>query len=164
MNAVFSPQENLLAWYRNLSRGSLARISEFYTEDAFFKDPFNEFRSRDMIVLVFEHMFDTLENPRFVITDVISNSITNNITNTGTNALTGSGPDKQKTFLIWDMEFSLQGKAMKIHGCSHLVFASDGRVEYHRDYWDAAEELYEKLPLLGWLMKRLKRKLQITQG
>ena len=26
----------------------------------------------------------------------------------------------------------------------------------HRDYWDAAEELYEKLPLLGALMRWLK--------
>jgi hypothetical protein len=28
----------------------------------------------------------------------------------------------------------------------------------HRDYWDAAEELYEKLPWLGGLMRWLKRK------
>jgi steroid Delta-isomerase len=27
----------------------------------------------------------------------------------------------------------------------------------HRDYWDAAEELYEKLPILGGLMRWLKR-------
>jgi hypothetical protein len=27
----------------------------------------------------------------------------------------------------------------------------------HRDYWDAAEELYEKLPVLGGLMRFLKR-------
>jgi hypothetical protein len=26
----------------------------------------------------------------------------------------------------------------------------------HRDYWDAAEELYEKLPVLGGLMRWLK--------
>lgn len=27
----------------------------------------------------------------------------------------------------------------------------------HRDYWDAAEELYEKLPVLGDLMRWLRR-------
>jgi hypothetical protein len=31
-------------------------------------------------------------------------------------------------------------------------------VAYHRDYWDAAEELYEKLPVLGGLMRFLKRR------
>ena len=33
-----------------------------------------------------------------------------------------------------------------------------GRVAFHRDYWDAAEELYEKLPGLGGLMRWLKRR------
>jgi hypothetical protein len=40
----------------------------------------------------------------------------------------------------------------------HLRFAPDGRIAMHRDYWDAAEELYEKLPLLGGLMRWLKRR------
>lgn len=35
----------------------------------------------------------------------------------------------------------------------------DGRIVLHRDYWDAAEELYAKLPVLGGLMRYLKRKL-----
>ena len=38
-----------------------------------------------------------------------------------------------------------------------MRFAADGRVVYHRDCWDAAEELYEKLPVLGALMRWLKR-------
>lgn len=44
-----------------------------------------------------------------------------------------------------------------IRGATHIRFAADGRVEFHRDYWDAAEELYEKLPVLGTLMRGLKR-------
>ena len=33
------------------------------------------------------------------------------------------------------------------------------QVNYHRDYWDAAEELYMKLPVLGMLMRGLRRAL-----
>jgi len=29
----------------------------------------------------------------------------------------------------------------------------------HRDYWDAAEELYEHLPLVGSLLRWLKRRI-----
>ena len=43
-------------------------------------------------------------------------------------------------------------------GASHLVFDAQGLVVLHRDYWDAAEELYEKLPLVGSLMRWLKRR------
>jgi hypothetical protein len=31
-------------------------------------------------------------------------------------------------------------------------------VSLHRDYWDAAEELYEKLPVVGSVMRWLKRR------
>jgi hypothetical protein len=31
-------------------------------------------------------------------------------------------------------------------------------VTLHRDYWDAAEELYEKLPVVGGAMRWLKKR------
>ena len=49
-----------------------------------------------------------------------------------------------------------------IHGVSHLRFDPDGKVNYHRDYWDAAEEIYMKLPLVGGLMRYLRRHLSAT--
>jgi hypothetical protein len=42
---------------------------------------------------------------------------------------------------------------------SHLELAADARVIYHRDYWDAAEELYENVPLLGGFMRWLKHRI-----
>jgi hypothetical protein len=45
-----------------------------------------------------------------------------------------------------------------VRGSTHLRFAPDGRITMHRDYWDVAEELYEKLPLIGTLMRWLKRR------
>ena len=38
-------------------------------------------------------------------------------------------------------------------------FDADGKVNYHRDYWDTGEELYMKLPGLGTLMRGLRRVL-----
>jgi steroid delta-isomerase len=46
-----------------------------------------------------------------------------------------------------------------VRGATHLRFNGRGKVVYHRDYWDAAEELYAKLPLLGALMRWLRRRL-----
>jgi hypothetical protein len=67
--------------------------------------------------------------------------------------------------LTWDFVFGLRGQTTEItvRGTSHLWLApgTDGRwrIERHRDYWDVAEELYEKLPLLGALMRWLKRRV-----
>ena len=64
-------------------------------------------------------------------------------------------------FLIWDFHFRFKrfdtATEQTIRGASHLLFNAQGLVSLHRDYWDAAEELYEKLPLLGSLMRALKR-------
>jgi steroid delta-isomerase len=64
-------------------------------------------------------------------------------------------------FIIWDFTFRLQRfseASQCIHGATHLRFGPTGAVVLHRDYWDAAEELYEKLPLLGALMRFLKNR------
>lgn len=136
--------EALVAWYQTLSPASLSRLPEFYTDDAFFKDPFQEFASRDRLRRVYEHMFETLEQPRFEVT--------------------GTVLEGRQAFLIWNMHFRRSGRHYTLHGSTHLTFAEDGRICRHRDYWDAAEELYEKLPVLGWLMRQLKKQLQVPAG
>jgi ketosteroid isomerase-like protein len=69
-------------------------------------------------------------------------------------------------FLTWDFLFATGSGANRseftVRGATHLVYAqqADGhwRIVVHRDYWDVAEELYEKLPVLGALMRWLKRR------
>jgi steroid delta-isomerase len=71
--------------------------------------------------------------------------------------------DERGALLTWDFTFRIRRfrpqVAQCIHGASHVRFDTAGRVSYHRDYWDAAEELYAKLPLIGpvirWLRSRL---------
>lgn len=132
--------QRLVQWYQTLTEESLQQIDCYYTEDACFKDPFNEVSSREHIAAIFRHMFATLEAPRFVIHQCTGND--------------------SETFITWDMEFARKGRTMSIKGCSHLRHNESGLVTHHRDYWDAAEELYEKLPVLGWLMRIIKRKLK----
>ena len=93
------------------------------------------------IAQIFRHMFVALEDPRFEIRDVLVQD--------------------DQCFLTWDFVFRMRRfrrDEQRVHGSSHLRFAPDGRIAAHRDYWDAAEELYEKLPLLGGLMRWLKRR------
>ena len=129
------------AFFESISPQSVQRIGEIYAVDAWFKDPFNEVRGVESIRRIFEHMFEQVDSPRFVVREVLAE---------------GDG-----AFLTWDFVFrnSRLGEGQQvIRGASHLRFDADGRVNYHRDYWDAAEELYEKIPFLGGLMRALKRR------
>ncbi len=47
-------------------------------------------------------------------------------------------------------------RRLSITGATHLRFADCRKILLHRDYWDAAEELYEKLPVLGSFMRWLR--------
>lgn len=44
-------------------------------------------------------------------------------------------------------------------GVSHLRFNQAGLVVYHQDYWNAAEGLYQHIPLLGGLIRMVQRRL-----
>ena len=125
------------AYFEQLTPAALARLKALYADDATFKDPFNEVRGVDAIRAIFEHMYRTVQAPRFVVTRAVTES--------------------DDAFLTWDFHFTARGRSLTVRGATHLRFAPDGRVAMHRDYWDAAEELYEKLPLLGALMRWLRR-------
>lgn len=44
-------------------------------------------------------------------------------------------------------------------GASHLRFNAAGRVVYHQDYWNAADGLFQHIPLLGWMIGKIKQRL-----
>jgi hypothetical protein len=133
----------LIGFYHDLSIESVAHFPEFYSEDAYFKDPFNEVRGLPAIQRIFTHMFSQVGEPRFVVT--------------------GRVVDEGGAMLIWEFYFRVRlwgrGETQVMRGVSHLRFAADGKVDYHRDYWDTGEELYMKLPALGTLMRGLRRAL-----
>jgi len=130
------------AFFEGLQPQDVARMGELYSEHCYFRDPFNEVRGLPAVQRVFAHMFETLVSARFVVREAFA--------------------DGDQAFLSWDFLLRLKGQPneRRIHGSSHLRFAPDGRVVYHRDYWDAAEEVWEKVPLLGAVLRTLKKRLR----
>jgi hypothetical protein len=130
----------LAQFFETLGPQSVTELGRFYAANARFKDPFNDVVGVPAIAQIFAHMFHRLEQPRFVVTEQIVQG--------------------RQCFMCWEFHFGMKslqgGKPQLILGASHLVFSEQGLVTLHRDYWDAAEELYEKLPVLGSLMRWLK--------
>lgn len=140
--------QRIVHFFEHLQPSDLPHMGRIYTADAFFKDPFNEVQGLTAIATIFAHMFEALQAPRFVITHQVQQG--------------------EQCFVTWDFLFSMRrfdaGKTQTIRGASHLMLSQeDGlwKVCSHRDYWDPAEELYEKIPLLrqlmGWLKKQARK-------
>jgi steroid delta-isomerase len=130
--------ERLIGWYETLCPQTLERIPELYAADARFKDPFNEVAGCAAIERVFAHMFETTEAPRFRIVARVAG--------------------EREAFVSWMFGFRALRREFEIRGATHLLFDAHGKVVVHRDYWDAAEELYAKLPVLGALVRLLGRR------
>ena len=134
------PLARLVAFYEHLSIENLAQLGAVYAPDALFKDPFNEVAGHAAILAIFEHMFVQVDAPRFVVLESM-----------------GQG---EQAFLTWEFRFRMKrlvSGEQCIRGATHVRFDGQGRVVMHRDYWDVAEELYEKLPVLGPFMRMLRR-------
>ena len=132
----------VVAFFESLTPDSVGQLAALYDRQARFVDPFNDVQGLAAIDAIFRHMFVALDDPRFVVT--------------------GQVVQGTQCFLLWDFQFRFKRfdnqTVQTIRGTSHLVFSDAGLVTLHRDYWDAAQELYEKLPLIGGLMRWLKKR------
>jgi steroid Delta-isomerase len=126
--------------FERLTPDSLTEIRRLCREDVVFVDPFNDIRGVDAFVAVFEHMYDTLAEPRFEILD---------------RAVGGDAG-----YIKWRM--TGRGKrgslVIDIAGMSEVAFDGAGLVARHIDHWDAASQLYARLPVVGPMIRWLGRR------
>jgi steroid delta-isomerase len=128
-------------WFEQLSPESLTKIESIYAKHARFVDPFNDLQGIESVRKVYAHMFESLDNPRFLVTRIAS-----------------TGP---LGFMTWTFSFSCRGRAQSIEGCTRFELDAEGLIILHLDYWDAAKQVYEQIPVLGSVLRMLRRKLSL---
>jgi len=138
-------EEKLTHFFETLHDGtSMETFRTIYADKVKFKDPFNEVEGIASVYEIFAHMYQNLDKPRFVINEYM---------------------DKENIIYVkWDFLFAFKGKKDEnsFEGVSRLVVNEQGKVISHIDYWDAAEHMYEKMPLVGSLLRFIKRKIAIS--
>jgi steroid delta-isomerase len=135
------------AFFERLSPADLDRLPERFTEDARFKDPFNDVRGLAALRGVFARMFERCVEVRFEVHEALR--------------------EGDLALLHWTMRFrtappragARPGAEWTLHGMSRVVFAADGRVAEHVDHWDTGGQLYARFPVLGPLIRWLQRRL-----
>ena len=133
---------DIVTFFETVTPKSIARVAELYAPDATFKDPFNDVRGLPAIEHIYRHMFEALNAPRFIVTSQLV--------------------DGPACFLIWEFKFYFKNfdktTEQTVRGGTHLLLDAQGKITAHRDYWDPAEEVYEKLPVVGGVMRWLKKR------
>ncbi|HHS99594.1 MAG TPA: nuclear transport factor 2 family protein [Thiomicrospira sp.] len=133
--------------FENLTEHSLLlELLPLFDEQVFFKDPFNQISGKNAVSKLFKHMFLTLHAPKFSVKHfAISEDI---------------------GYLHWNFDFYLsksdflnQHNLKTIDGMSQVKFNEQGLVEKHIDYWDSGEYVYRQIPILGWFIKQIEKRL-----
>ncbi len=135
--------KNYAAFFESITQETpIESYAEIFDEKIYFEDPFQKVIGLTKVYEVFQHMFDTLHDPRFIIEEVICN--------------------QQCAYLRWTFSYqrSSKHKIEKFTGVSRVQFLQTGKVISHIDYWDAAEHIYEKVPLLGALLRMIKKRIR----
>lgn len=135
------PARAYVRFYETMTAESLDRLPEVAAPDIRFLDPFNDVTGLAAMRRILEKMFAELGNPRFVVTHCA-----------------WAGPTCLLRWRFTAMSRN-DGAEWVIVGMSELEFAPDGRVRSHIDHWDAARQVYEKVPVLGALIRFIRRRL-----
>ncbi|MFP4154235.1 MAG: nuclear transport factor 2 family protein [Halothiobacillaceae bacterium] len=139
-----TPLERYCAFFEQFGPDSLDGFGTIYAEDARFRDPFNDLRGLAAIRHLFAHGLEQCPGMRFEILL----------------ALSGEHDGQPVAMIRWRMRCATRGRnPLAVEGCTTLRFDDRGRVVDHVDDWDPAGQLYERVPLLGSLMRLLRRRL-----
>ena len=135
-------EEKITHFFETLhSETSMDSFKSIYDDKVSFKDPFNAVEGIVSVYGIFAHMYRNLDNPRFVIIEYM---------------------DKENVIYVkWDFHFAFKGQKdeSSFEGVSRLQMNKQGKIISHVDFWDAAEHMYEKMPIVGSLLRFIKRKI-----
>jgi len=133
------------AYFERVSLDNLNELRDLCVPDVRFRDPFNDVRGHDQIVRVFAKMYEDVAEPTFEVID---------------NAVSGSN-----SYIRWVFRFKNKknGAPFSIDGMTEVHFDDAGRVTAHLDHWDVASQLYERVPVLGTVLRAIRRRLALKE-
>ena len=130
--------------FTSLTPTNAARLYDLVADDVLFTDPFNVINGKHGFKRVFDHMFETCDDPQFIVSDV---------------AHSGS-----VSYLRWEMTAKLKNwpySALVFEGMSEVHTDKGYKISKHIDHWDSASQLLAHLPFIGALIRPILRLFRI---
>jgi hypothetical protein len=150
MNAI----RKFESFYTDIASMRVEELADIYSSDVTFIDPI---AAHSGITSVESYFSKLLHNAKYCTFNIHSTEITTSI-NSGSEPVTGIS-----AYLVtWKMTFTStrinKGQPIQVDGVTQLKIEHN-KIIYHRDYYDLGQMVYENVPLLGSVIKRIKRTL-----
>ncbi len=132
------------AFFGDFSESNVtALVREVYAPDAYLRDGFKELRGIDAIA---PYMIRSTEPLRMCVFDFEAITV-----------------DDGEYYLRWVMRVNLKrdrpDRVEQAIGLTHMRFDAQGRILFQQDYWDPSDVLYDRIPIAGWLIRKVKASL-----
>lgn len=128
--------------YQTFDGQTLSRLPKVYSPAITFKDPIHQLTGLEPLTLYFENFCKPETQCQFeFINEIIADD---------------------QAFFQWRMHYSNPklsgGKKLTLSGGTLIKFKT--QIVYHEDFYDMGAMIYQHLPLLGWVVKNINRRMQ----
>jgi limonene-1,2-epoxide hydrolase len=142
------------SFYTDLASMKIEELADIYSSDVTFIDPI---AAHSGISSVESYFSKLLHNAKYCTFAIHSIDKTSSINSESAAVISTSA-----YFVTWRMAFTStrmkNGQAIQVDGITQLKIEHN-KIIYHRDYYDLGQMVYENVPLLGSVIKRIKRTL-----
>ncbi len=126
--------------YSALDENNIELVEAIYDRDVTFIDPFHEIRGLSRLSIYFSELYKNVQDCQFEFGEVYSKT--------------------SSALILWNMKFrhrSLSKNVIEVPGSTQIRFGD--KIYFHRDYFDAGKMIYENVPIVGGVIKYIKRKV-----
>jgi ketosteroid isomerase-like protein len=131
------------SFYTDLASMKIEQLANVYSQDVVFIDPIAAHEGIAAVENYFSKLLHNAKYCTFTIHEIQETTTDNHV-------------------VTWQMVFTSsrmnKGKPIAVDGITILKIADD-RVVYHRDYYDLGQMVYENIPFIGRIIKKIKKAL-----
>lgn len=139
-----SHQEKVRFFYEKLNKDSMHLVDEFYDPQIDFIDPIHSLKGSDKMKEYYANLYKNADDVQFEFKDFVQSG--------------------EKVVAVWKMTLKTEkingGEPYSVDGNSVIHFGASGKAIYHRDYFDMGAFVYEKIPVVGFLVRKIKERMK----
>lgn len=134
---------SLASAYQSLGNGDSSRLAALYKDDIYFEDPTRGIQGKAELMSHIDSTFLNITNFSFKSHRMLTSDT--------------------DIFISWTQIFNHKklagGATIRVEGSTYLK-TRNGKIYYQRDYFDLGAVVYENLPVIGPIIKRLRSRLK----
>lgn len=124
-----------LDFLERANKENISKILNYVDIEVRFKDPLHNVQGSHELHRIFEKLLTKLTEVKFTTKDLVAAD--------------------HRAFFRWRLVSKVGSKVWCIEGATFLTINADKLITSHIEYWDKSSQIYERLPIIGRLLRLL---------